>query len=206
MFSRTVTAVAARRVIVSTTTTTATRAATTRAAAVAAAGSHGHRHWSSSSSSLSTTALASARVSAANNNNNNINNIGRRFFADDSHDDFKPQVHTDSASDDAVNAIIDSDVKDNAVFLYMKGTPEAPQCGFSRHVCAILAHYQVPFKSRNVLENADIREGIKRYSDWPTIPQLYVDGEFIGGCDIVTQMHTENELSALFGQEPAAAN
>ena len=81
--------------------------------------------------------------------------------------------------------------------LYMKGSPSAPQCGFSAKVIGILKGHDIPFSSVNVLEYAEIREGIKTFSDWPTIPQLYVDGEFVGGCDIVTQMEEEGELGEL---------
>ncbi|CEO94361.1 hypothetical protein PBRA_000145 [Plasmodiophora brassicae] len=90
--------------------------------------------------------------------------------------------------------VIKKDITSSEVFLYMKGTPEAPQCGFSHQVVAILQHYGVPFKSRNILEYPAIREEIKRFSDWPTIPQLYVRGQFVGGCDIITQMYKSGEI------------
>ena len=89
---------------------------------------------------------------------------------------------------------IDSVLKENAVCLFMKGTPEVPQCGFSLAVSNVLKHLEVNFKGINVLEDQEIREGIKAYSDWPTIPQLYVKGEFIGGCDIVKEMFEKKEL------------
>ena len=85
-------------------------------------------------------------------------------------------------------------VEKNNVCLFMKGTPEAPECGFSMAVANVLKHLNVQYKSINVLENQDLRQGIKDYSDWPTIPQLYVKGEFIGGCDIVKEMYEKNEL------------
>ena len=85
-------------------------------------------------------------------------------------------------------------VKENEVCLFMKGTPEVPQCGFSLAVSNVLKHLEVNFKGINVLEDQEIREGIKAYSDWPTIPQLYVKGEFIGGCDIVKEMFEKKEL------------
>jgi monothiol glutaredoxin len=81
--------------------------------------------------------------------------------------------------------------------LYMKGTPVFPQCGFSARVIQILQHLEVPFKSANVLEDDALREGIKAFSQWPTIPQLYVKGEFIGGCDIVSEMFQAGELETL---------
>ncbi len=99
--------------------------------------------------------------------------------------------------DESIKQKIENDVKKNKVFLYMKGTPEAPQCGFSARTAAILKEHGVKFGSRNVLEDEDIRQGIKEYADWPTIPQLYVNGEFVGGCDIVTEMHENGELAEL---------
>ena len=82
----------------------------------------------------------------------------------------------------------------NSVFLFMKGTPEIPQCGFSLAVSNMLKHLEVNFTGINVLEDQEIREGIKAYSDWPTIPQLYIKNEFIGGCDIVKEMYEKGEL------------
>lgn len=89
---------------------------------------------------------------------------------------------------------IQSEITDNPVMLYMKGTAMFPQCGFSARVVQILSHMGVPFKTANVLEDAELREGIKAFSNWPTIPQLYVGGEFVGGCDIVTEMFQSGEL------------
>ena len=92
---------------------------------------------------------------------------------------------------------IESDIKANPVVLYMKGTPVFPQCGFSARVVQILSHLGVPFKGVNVLEDAEIREGIKAYTNWPTIPQLYVGGEFVGGCDIIMEMFQAGELQTM---------
>ena len=89
-------------------------------------------------------------------------------------------------------------IDDNEVCLFMKGTPEAPQCGFSMAVTNILKHLKINFKSVNVLEDEKLRQGIKEYSDWPTIPQLYVKKEFIGGCDIVKELFESGELKKLF--------
>ncbi len=89
---------------------------------------------------------------------------------------------------------IDNEVKSNDVVLFMKGTPTFPQCGFSGQVVQILDYLGVDYKGVNVLENMDVREGIKTYSNWPTIPQLYVKGEFVGGCDIIREMFQEGEL------------
>ncbi|MGG5887486.1 Grx4 family monothiol glutaredoxin [Falsiroseomonas sp. HC035] len=92
---------------------------------------------------------------------------------------------------------IQSDIGANPVVLYMKGTPVFPQCGFSARVVQILSHVGVPFKGVNILEDQELREGIKAYANWPTIPQLYVKGEFVGGCDIVTEMFQSGELQTL---------
>ncbi|EFJ06302.1 hypothetical protein SELMODRAFT_135669, partial [Selaginella moellendorffii] len=86
------------------------------------------------------------------------------------------------------------DIKENPVMVYMKGIPDAPQCGFSAMVVRILKHYEVPFSSRNVLEDPELRDGVKSFSKWPTVPQLYIRGEFVGGCDIVTDMHRNGQL------------
>ena len=88
-------------------------------------------------------------------------------------------------------------INNNNVCLFMKGTPEAPECGFSMAVSNLLKHLNVEFKGINVLVNDEIRKGIKDYSDWPTIPQLYVKGEFVGGCDIVKEMFEKGELKEL---------
>lgn len=93
---------------------------------------------------------------------------------------------------------IDEMVKSNDVVLYMKGTKEMPQCGFSSRVAGVLNYMGVQFSDVNVLSDEDIRQGIKDYSDWPTIPQLYVKGEFVGGCDIITEMTISGELDTLF--------
>ena len=92
---------------------------------------------------------------------------------------------------------IENLIKDNEVCLFMKGTPDAPQCGFSMAVINVLKHLNVNFKSINVLENENLRQGIKDFSDWPTIPQLYVKKEFVGGCDIVKEMFEKGELKKL---------
>jgi monothiol glutaredoxin len=93
-----------------------------------------------------------------------------------------------------IEQFIDNEVKGNDVVLFMKGTPQFPQCGFSGQVVQILDHLGVSYKGLNVLESDDLRNGIKAYSNWPTIPQLYVKGEFVGGCDIVREMFQAGEL------------
>ena len=97
-----------------------------------------------------------------------------------------------------VKTSIDETVKSNDVVLFMKGTKTMPQCGFSSRVAGVLNYMGVEFADVNVLADDEIRQGIKEYSDWPTIPQLYVKGEFIGGCDIVTEMTLSGELDTLF--------
>ena len=99
--------------------------------------------------------------------------------------------------DQQTNDIIKSEIENNDVCLFMKGTPDAPQCGFSMAVVNIFKILELNFKSVNVLENQNVREGIKVYSDWPTIPQLYVKNEFIGGCDIIKEMYEIGELANL---------
>ena len=93
---------------------------------------------------------------------------------------------------------IENLIKNHEVCLFMKGTPDSPQCGFSMAVSNVLKHLKVNFKGINVLEDENLRQGIKDFSDWPTIPQLYVKGEFIGGCDIVKEMFEKGELKSLF--------
>ena len=102
-----------------------------------------------------------------------------------------------------VNAYIDSEVKSNDVVLFMKGTPQFPQCGFSGQVVQILDHLGVDYKGINVLEDMALREGIKEYASWPTIPQLYVKGEFVGGCDIIREMFQAGELQTLLAEKAA---
>jgi monothiol glutaredoxin len=98
-----------------------------------------------------------------------------------------------------VSSRIDQIVKGNDVVLFMKGTPLFPQCGFSSRAIAILEHVGTPFESVDVLQDQEIRNGIKEYSDWPTIPQLYVRGEFVGGSDIMMEMFESGELQQLIG-------
>ena len=100
--------------------------------------------------------------------------------------------------DDQTKNLIQNHIDSNKVCLFMKGTPDAPQCGFSMAVSNMLKILEVDFKGVNVLEDQSLREGIKIYSDWPTIPQLYVKKEFIGGCDIVKEMYESGELKKVF--------
>jgi monothiol glutaredoxin len=101
----------------------------------------------------------------------------------------------------AIEQFIDNELKGSDVVLFMKGTPQFPQCGFSGQVVQILDYLGVPYKGINVLESDDLRQGIKAYSNWPTIPQLYVKGEFVGGCDIIREMFQAGELQGLMQQK-----
>jgi monothiol glutaredoxin len=103
--------------------------------------------------------------------------------------------------DNVVFDRIRKELKDNDVVLFMKGTAAYPQCGFSSVVVQVLSHLGIPFRDINVLEDNDIREGIKEFTDWPTIPQLYVKGEFIGGSDIVREMYATGELQELLAEK-----
>ncbi|TDI62510.1 MAG: Grx4 family monothiol glutaredoxin [Alphaproteobacteria bacterium] len=104
-------------------------------------------------------------------------------------------------TDTPTHTAIDSAVKADDIVLFMKGNPNFPQCGFSATVVDILNQVGVKFKTYDVLSDPDLREGIKEFSDWPTIPQLYVKGEFIGGCDIIREMFSEGELASLFEEQ-----
>jgi len=100
--------------------------------------------------------------------------------------------------DDSTKNLIQSHIDTNEVCLFMKGTPDAPQCGFSMAVSNMLKILDVNYKGINVLESQSLREGIKEFSDWPTIPQVYIKGEFVGGCDIVKEMYENGELQKIF--------
>ncbi len=102
------------------------------------------------------------------------------------------------------NQVIDTEVKSNDVVLFMKGTPQFPMCGFSSQVVQILNYLGVPYKGVNVLEDETIRQGVKEYSNWPTVPQLYVKGEFVGGCDITREMFQAGELQQLLADKGIA--
>ena len=98
---------------------------------------------------------------------------------------------------DEVLVKIDEKVKKNKVMLYMKGTPDFPQCGFSAHTVEILKSYGVTFETEDVLADPQIRDGIKRYSNWPTIPQIFINGKFVGGCDILHELHERGALAPM---------
>ena len=97
----------------------------------------------------------------------------------------------------SINEQIKNLINENNICLFMKGTPDVPQCGFSLAVSNILKHLDVKFSGINVLDDSEIRDGIKKFSDWPTIPQLYIKGEFVGGCDIIKEMFEKGELQKL---------
>lgn len=119
----------------------------------------------------------------------------------DTHNDFKP-VRKAPSDILSVTEQIEKDVKENPVLLYMKGIPDAPQCGFSAMVTRILQVHGVPFAARNILEDQELRQAMKTYSNWPTFPQLYVNGEFVGGCDILKKMHESGELGEMLKSVP----
>jgi monothiol glutaredoxin len=98
----------------------------------------------------------------------------------------------------SIEQFIENEVRSNDIVLFMKGTPQFPQCGFSSQLVQILERIGVPYKALNVYDSTELRDGIKIYSNWPTIPQLYVNGEFVGGCDIVREMFQAGELQQLF--------
>ena len=103
--------------------------------------------------------------------------------------------------DQQTNELISKEIENNEVCLFMKGTPDAPQCGFSMAVSNMLKILEVNFKGINVLENQALREGVKVFSDWPTIPQLYIKKEFVGGCDIVKEMYENGELKKILEEK-----
>src|ERR1700730_6090740 len=104
----------------------------------------------------------------------------------------------------SINQFIDQQLKSSDVVLFMKGTPQFPQCGFSGQVVQILDHLGVPYKGVNILDSDELRQGIKAYSNWPTIPQLYVKGEFVGGCDIIREMFQAGELQGVLKEKGVA--
>ncbi|MGH7024888.1 MAG: Grx4 family monothiol glutaredoxin [Caulobacteraceae bacterium] len=113
---------------------------------------------------------------------------------------------TDTAEISAVNGFIAKTIAEHPVALFMKGTPDQPGCGFSAVVVQILDHLGVDFVGVNVLQSDELRQGVKAFSDWPTIPQLYVKGEFVGGCDIVREMFQSGELKTFLTEQGLVAN
>eukprot|EP01031_Cornospumella_fuschlensis_P022254 gene22254-27215_t len=127
-------------------------------------------------------------------------------FSSGSHEDFQPKKKVMKDGLDDVVQMIGKQVKENPVMLYMKGTPQQPQCGFSLQAVRVLNAVGADFSSVNVLEYPAIREAVKLYSDWPTIPQLYVAGEFVGGCDIMTNMYNDGSLEKLMKEKNVLKN
>lgn len=124
-----------------------------------------------------------------------------RAFSSGSHEDFMPKKKVLEQGMEEATKLVDRQVKENSIMLYMKGTPQQPQCGFSLQAVRILNALGVDFSSVNVLEYPAIREAVKVYSDWPTLPQLYVAGEFVGGCDIMTTMYQDGQLEKLLQEK-----
>ncbi|XP_062105312.1 monothiol glutaredoxin-S15, mitochondrial [Humulus lupulus] len=123
---------------------------------------------------------------------------GRRFSNtppndSDTHEDFKPTSKLDS-SNLSLKDIVEQDIKGNPVMLYMKGVPDLPQCGFSSLAVRVLSLYDVPLSARNILENPELKSAVKAFSQWPTFPQIFIKGEFIGGSDIILNLHQTGEL------------
>jgi monothiol glutaredoxin len=146
----------------------------------------------SASAALATRASSAAPVPAAFQQ--------KAFFSDDSHNDFAPKRKEVSGEEQALQMIKDH-VSNNHIMLYMKGNPAQPMCGFSAKVVQTLQTEGADFSSVNVLDYPAIREGVKKFSEWPTIPQLYVNGEFLGGCDIILAMHESGELAECLKEE-----
>ncbi|XP_071693997.1 monothiol glutaredoxin-S15, mitochondrial-like [Rutidosis leptorrhynchoides] len=121
----------------------------------------------------------------------------------DTHDDFKPTSKVENTRI-TLREIIEKDVKDNPVMVYMKGDPNRPLCGFSSLAVKILQEYRVPISSRNILEDSELKNAVKAFSSWPTFPQIFINGEFIGGSDIILDMHKKGELEEKL--KAAAAN
>ena len=101
---------------------------------------------------------------------------------------------------DQLKQNIEHDIKNNKVVIYLKGTIDQPMCGFSARAVQILQSYQVPIKGHNILADEALRQGIKEFTNWPTVPQIFINGEFIGGCDIITEMHENGELAQMLKQ------
>jgi monothiol glutaredoxin len=117
---------------------------------------------------------------------------------------YRNSGHNQQRSAMGIAQFIDNEVKNNDIVLFMKGTPQSPMCGFSGQVVQILDYIGVSYKGLNVLDSNDLRDGIKVYSNWPTIPQLYVKGEFVGGCDIIREMFQAGELQSLMKEKGLA--
>ncbi|KAI5680824.1 hypothetical protein M9H77_02051 [Catharanthus roseus] len=141
-------------------------------------------------------ALPTARSSAAASGY--LNRSGFLFSTTvpndpDTHEDFRPTSKVEG-SGFSLKDIVEQDVKENPVMIYMKGVPDLPRCGFSSLAVRVLNEYNVPISARNILENAELKDAVKTFSHWPTFPQIFIKGEFIGGSDIILDMHQSGEL------------
>ena len=157
------------------------------------------RDLSTTTTTTTTTRSSSSAFSSSSSSVFSLSGRRRQPFgsegASSSHDDFAAKSHVDATN---VHDEIAADVKKETVVIYMKGSPNAPQCGFSNVACRILDHYGVPYASRNVLASDALRNGIKSFSNWPTIPQVFIGGEFLGGSDILMTMHQDGSLKKEF--------
>ncbi|KAL6652571.1 hypothetical protein ACP70R_011496 [Stipagrostis hirtigluma subsp. patula] len=129
--------------------------------------------------------------------NANGDSTATRIATDpDTHQDFQP---TSKSSDMSLNDIVEQDIKENPVVIYMKGFPESPMCGFSALAVRVLQHYGVPIIGRDILGDLKLKESVKAHTNWPTFPQIFIKGEFVGGSDIILSMHQKGELKDLLG-------
>ncbi|XP_073026123.1 monothiol glutaredoxin-S15, mitochondrial-like [Primulina eburnea] len=112
---------------------------------------------------------------------------------DDTHEDFRPTIKTES-SGLSIKDIVEQDLKENPVMIYMKGVPDLPRCGFSALAVRVLKEYNVPLSARNILEDLELKNAVKAFSHWPTFPQIFINGDFVGGSDIILNMHQTGEL------------
>ncbi|KAK8664193.1 hypothetical protein V6N13_083992 [Hibiscus sabdariffa] len=152
---------------------------------------------------LSSNALlkAIATLPAARSNRNVIGSFyqnGLRYSTvpsdPDTHDDFRPTNKFQDSAAVSFKDVVEQDVKENPVMIYMKGVPDFPQCGFSSLAVRVLKHYNIPLSARNILEDPELKSAVKAFSHWPTFPQIFIKGEFIGGSDIILNMHQNGEL------------
>ncbi|KAJ8755928.1 hypothetical protein K2173_024473 [Erythroxylum novogranatense] len=120
----------------------------------------------------------------------------------DTHEDFQPNNKVESGT--SLKDIVEQDVRENPVMIYMKGVPDFPQCGFSALAVRVLKHYNVPLSARNILENPELKNAVKAFSTWPTFPQIFIKGDFIGGSDIIMSMHQSGELKEKLQDVPVS--
>eukprot|EP00252_Welwitschia_mirabilis_P018220 TRINITY_DN404_c0_g1_i2.p1 TRINITY_DN404_c0_g1~~TRINITY_DN404_c0_g1_i2.p1 ORF type:complete len:169 (+),score=39.42 TRINITY_DN404_c0_g1_i2:153-659(+) len=114
----------------------------------------------------------------------------------DSHSDFKP-INKAPNEVPSAREVVEKDVKENSVMIYMKGVPDAPRCGFSALAVSVLKQHGIPFSARNILEDSDLKQSVKSFSNWPTFPQIFINGDFVGGSDILLELHKSGELKKM---------